>query len=262
MAMTLFSALSSLLLAPSRAFVLRLGQGKSGRALFCDDGHLSITVNLDRALRHLRLSNKRRILWADAVCIDQTDLVERARQVQYMRLVYKCAARVIVWLGEKQDWTETAVLFARGFVDLKTDFLDDLDLEADEGQHLGVNQDERSDAYSLLSNMFKNNKAGADAMAKLFGCEYFTRVCWVPRFDQCRIVPKFIPEFCNASVPIKFRMHIAEVYDNHFHPSSPFSKPIEEQDILQLNGFHINTISFITEVFPQGINETFSPAEL
>ncbi|KAM5350088.1 hypothetical protein ACJ41O_006593 [Fusarium nematophilum] len=158
--------------------VLTLSPGDGDDPLFCTIFFASCTFKgiCPTALRHLRLSNKRRILWADAVCIDQTDLVERARQVQYMRLVYKCAARVIVWLGEKQDWTETAVLFARGFVDLKTDFLDDLDLEADEGQHLGVNQDERSDAYSLLSNMFKNNKAGADAMAKLFGCEYFTRV--------------------------------------------------------------------------------------
>ncbi|KAK1625698.1 HET domain-containing protein [Colletotrichum phormii] len=54
--------------------------------------------NLEDALR----------LWVDTLCIDQSDLDERARQVQYMRLVYKHAARVVVWLGLKTSGTHEA----------------------------------------------------------------------------------------------------------------------------------------------------------
>ncbi|KAI8716229.1 HET domain-containing protein [Fusarium sp. LHS14.1] len=106
---------------------------------------------------------------------------ERARQVQYMRLVYKRASRTIVWLGEKQDWTETAIAFAKELVSLKADFIGNLGLssggEADPaGDPAQTDQGRRSYAYSLLSNVFKGNQEGAEALSKLFGCEYFTRV--------------------------------------------------------------------------------------
>ncbi|KAI8664947.1 HET domain-containing protein [Fusarium sp. Ph1] len=432
--------------------------------LFCDDGHLEITVNLDKALRHLRLSSMSRRLWVDAICIGQTDLAELARQVQYMRLVYKRASRVIVWLGEKQEWTETAIAFAKELVSLKADFIGNLALPSDgvrapAGYPAQIGQGRRSDAFSLLSNVYKSNQDGAEASANLFGLEYFTRVwyaptrcmqevvassysivkladleidmkdllsllpfvldrrgldleptplslwrivyempliyeqfkyshpegsigtmlvvltsirdfgatdprdrmfvilgitdgglepvysitesnwladvarkgyswisrrinsispaleptrhpalipnynksmrevyqeftryciwkpsrlltvlghiqhhedpetvldfpSWVPRFDQCRIVSKFTPELSDAGVPTKLQVYIAETHDNPFHPSSPFSNPIEEPDILQLDGFQVDTICAATEVFTQEADGTFSPASL
>ncbi|WYZ37190.1 hypothetical protein EsH8_II_000696 [Colletotrichum jinshuiense] len=69
---------------------------------------LPIKPNLEDALRSLRLPTQVRRLWVDALCIDQSDLDERSRQVQYMRLVYKHAARVIVWLGLKTSGTHEA----------------------------------------------------------------------------------------------------------------------------------------------------------
>ncbi|KAL0940316.1 het domain-containing protein [Colletotrichum truncatum] len=77
------------------------------------EGHpLLIKPNLEDALRSLRLPNLSRRLWIDALCIDQSNLDERARQVQYMRLVYKHATRVIVWLGLKTVGTHEAFLAA------------------------------------------------------------------------------------------------------------------------------------------------------
>ncbi|OHX00304.1 HET domain containing protein [Colletotrichum incanum] len=73
---------------------------------------LPIKPNLEDALRSLRLPTQVRRLWIDALCIDQSDLDERSRQVQYMRLVYKHAARVIVWLGLKTAGTQEAFLAA------------------------------------------------------------------------------------------------------------------------------------------------------
>ncbi|WAO91573.1 HET domain-containing protein [Fusarium falciforme] len=444
---------------PFEALSYVWGKAKSSEHLFCDDGHLKITVNLDKALRHLRLSSMSRRLLVDAICIDQTDLAERARQVQYMRLVYKRASRVIVWLGGKQDWTETAITFAKELVSLRADFIENLGLPsggegAPAGDPAQTEQGRRSDAFSLLSNVYKSNQEGAEALSKLFGCEYFTRVwciqevvassysivkladleidmkdllsllyfvldhrgldlkptplqlwrivyempllyeqlkyshpegsigtmlvvltsirdfgatdprdrifatlgitdeglepiysitesnwladvarkgyswisrrinsispaleptrhpalipnynksmrevyqeftryciwkpprlltvlghvqhhedpetaldfpSWVPRFDQCRIVSKFISELSDAGVPTKLQMYIAETHDNPFHPSSPFSNPIKEPDILQLNGFQVDTICAATDVFMQEADGTFSPASL
>jgi hypothetical protein len=60
---------------------------------------LTITENLDLVLRHLRLLKRSRVLWIDAVCINQSDLEERRQQVQMMGIIYSKAHEVIIWLG-------------------------------------------------------------------------------------------------------------------------------------------------------------------
>ncbi|KAK3321425.1 heterokaryon incompatibility protein-domain-containing protein [Cercophora scortea] len=70
----------------------------------CGDGSLGlqITRNCEAALRHLRLPSKERVLWVDAICIDQTDAgrLERNKQVAMMGPIYSLAEDVLVWLGE------------------------------------------------------------------------------------------------------------------------------------------------------------------
>ncbi|PMD29117.1 HET-domain-containing protein [Hyaloscypha variabilis F] len=47
--------------------------------------HIHITANCEAALRRLRLQNESRLLWVDAVCINQSDKAERSRQVEIMK---------------------------------------------------------------------------------------------------------------------------------------------------------------------------------
>ncbi|KAH8762463.1 heterokaryon incompatibility protein-domain-containing protein [Diaporthe sp. PMI_573] len=61
---------------------------------------VSIPKNLENALKRLRHLDRRRYVWADAVCINQADLSERGRQVSIMRHIYTKARRVLVWLGQ------------------------------------------------------------------------------------------------------------------------------------------------------------------
>ncbi|XP_014559834.1 hypothetical protein COCVIDRAFT_43910, partial [Bipolaris victoriae FI3] len=58
-----------------------------------------ITTNLYTALRYLRDRDSERILWVDAICINQSDEEERFSQVRKMGFVYKMAAEVRIWLG-------------------------------------------------------------------------------------------------------------------------------------------------------------------
>jgi hypothetical protein len=67
-----------------------------------------ITTNLESALQRLRLSNATRYLWVDAICIDQTNLPERSGQVQMMAKIFSGAASVLVWLGEADQYTNSA----------------------------------------------------------------------------------------------------------------------------------------------------------
>lgn len=61
---------------------------------------LDVEDNLYAALIRLMNPHTTRLLWADAICIDQTNKVELGDQVAKMGAIYAAAARVIVWLGE------------------------------------------------------------------------------------------------------------------------------------------------------------------
>lgn len=69
-----------------------------------DDGpsHLAITWNLQFALQTVRDPVSARLLWTDALCINQSDPSEKNEQIRCMRLVYKNARRVLAWLGDTQ----------------------------------------------------------------------------------------------------------------------------------------------------------------
>jgi len=64
---------------------------------------ISITENLDVALRHLRHKTEPRIMWIDAICINQTDDVEKSHQVVLMGYIYRLATKVTVWLGPEEN---------------------------------------------------------------------------------------------------------------------------------------------------------------
>jgi ankyrin repeat protein len=72
-----------------------------------------VTENLHSALRHIRLRDKDRILWVDAICIDQDNPKERGHQVQQMSSIYQKAIRVIIWLGKSTFLTKMAFDYMR-----------------------------------------------------------------------------------------------------------------------------------------------------
>lgn len=70
---------------------------------------LPVTQNLGRALPYLRLRDEPRLLWIDAICVNQKNLTERSAQVQRMADVYRLASRVVVWLGEESPTSNLAM---------------------------------------------------------------------------------------------------------------------------------------------------------
>ncbi|KAJ4324084.1 hypothetical protein N0V84_004050 [Fusarium piperis] len=72
------------------------------RAIQCgsDGQFISITKNCELALLRLRKQDADRRLWVDAVCIDQSNILERNHQVKNMIAIFRSAIRVVVFLGE------------------------------------------------------------------------------------------------------------------------------------------------------------------
>ncbi|KAF4964990.1 hypothetical protein FSARC_7168 [Fusarium sarcochroum] len=95
-----------------------------------------VTVSLATALRHPKkhwvdiefesvavLDTSRFRLWADAVCINQSDLAEKLAQVSMMADIYSSAEMVLAWISsDDQDVAGAFDIFERVFTDVKEDW--------------------------------------------------------------------------------------------------------------------------------------------
>ncbi len=86
------------------------GSSDKPRSISINEKTLPVTENLHAALLRLRDHSLERILWIDAICIDQENLKERGQQVRLMAGIYTKASRVLVWLGETADNSDQALL--------------------------------------------------------------------------------------------------------------------------------------------------------
>lgn len=75
--------------------------GNSGFPYKCsiEDNEIGIGLNLYEALIHLRLPASTRMLWVDAICINQSNTEEMSHQLRMMDEVYHHADNVLIWLG-------------------------------------------------------------------------------------------------------------------------------------------------------------------
>lgn len=82
-----------------------------------DGAKISVTENLTNAvkdihslwaqqLRQVTIDSKR--IWADAICINQHEVVEKGFQVPLMREIYSGAEQVLSWLGKADEATKSA----------------------------------------------------------------------------------------------------------------------------------------------------------
>jgi hypothetical protein len=80
-----------------------------------NDRPFSIGKNLECALRHLRYLDRNRVLWIDALCIDQANMSERSSQVQLMGYVYRNASAVAIWLGPGDSDEEKVIMNTKDY---------------------------------------------------------------------------------------------------------------------------------------------------
>ncbi|KAJ4049780.1 hypothetical protein NW756_006417 [Fusarium oxysporum] len=78
-------------------------------AIMPDRSSISITNNLDIALRHLRYTAEDRQLWVDSLCINQKDEEEKSSQIPLMGSIYRLANRVLAWLGPEENESRHAL---------------------------------------------------------------------------------------------------------------------------------------------------------
>ncbi|KAI3317547.1 HET-domain-containing protein [Xylariaceae sp. AK1471] len=79
------------------------------KTIFCNENNarLDVPFNCYNALRYLRHRDKIRIMWIDAICINQTDVAERNSQVWIMDNIFAAAGQTIVFLGDSTPGSRT-----------------------------------------------------------------------------------------------------------------------------------------------------------
>ena len=80
------------------------GDGELTRTITVNGSSLYVTQNLFAGMQAIfsfleRTDSQQTLVWIDAVCIDQVNLEEKAKQVLLMDHVYKGARFVLVWFG-------------------------------------------------------------------------------------------------------------------------------------------------------------------
>ncbi|KAK1241087.1 hypothetical protein MKX08_001061 [Trichoderma sp. CBMAI-0020] len=96
-------------------------------SITCNGEQFDVTENLDSALRHLRSEDNERILWIDAICINQKDDSERGYQVGLMKDIYRMANTVVIWLGEADADSDLVFPLCEKMIETRLDLLMDLD---------------------------------------------------------------------------------------------------------------------------------------
>jgi hypothetical protein len=89
-------------LPPYTAVSYTWGSEKPTEIIYLNGALFNVTPNLWSCLYYLSLGQRHQdwdYLWADAICIDQSNDVERNAQVRRMDATYRDAACVSVWLG-------------------------------------------------------------------------------------------------------------------------------------------------------------------
>ncbi|KAG7008469.1 hypothetical protein G7Y79_00005g016100 [Physcia stellaris] len=114
------------------------GDQNDRRLISVDGCSVSITANLYSALYRLRKPIENIMIWADAICIDQSNRNERERQVGMMDQIYRLAAHVVADLGEEDEQSKLAFQLASDIIGVVRELEDDVVIKEPEFESYGL----------------------------------------------------------------------------------------------------------------------------
>lgn len=203
---------------------------------------LSIGQNLADALRHLRSPLTTRILWADALCINQQDNVERVQQVLIMADIYRLASKVVAFLGPEANDSSCAMDLIDGTGNMiEVDFSTGLVQKST----AGVDEPEWSDMYQTLPF----GRREFLSIYHLLHREWFERL-WVRQeiglggrkgVLQCDNKTIGWPSFCRALFVIRRKPFAPSFLD--FAQLRTFQDRLKEADTVAL--YAMRTFGFV-----------------
>ncbi|KAK5689682.1 hypothetical protein LTR97_012681 [Elasticomyces elasticus] len=147
---------------PSKSGDLRIG-----------DASLAVPANTILALRRMRLRDSMRVVWIDAVCINQNDIHERGQQVGLMGTIYRCSSGNLVHLTDNQTLAERILRLAHQIDG-------EARAETDDKVHLGklLHGADFSNPSSNRDSRPRREDLDSDALWSLLRLPWFRRL-WI-----------------------------------------------------------------------------------
>lgn len=162
------------------------GDRDADETILLNGESFTVSGNLAHALRCLRPTEggDGRILWIDAICIDQGNNTEKSSQVALMGQIYRGAADVLIFLGEEKD-DSTLVM----------QYLDLPDVEEEEqliprGSECGCKEGDCRAKNRILHCGFDESRF-IDAAYAFFKRPWWSRMWPVQEFSLARQEPKW-----------------------------------------------------------------------
>jgi hypothetical protein len=141
--------------------------------IICNGQPFKVGINLYTALERVRHDDQVVTYWIDAICIDQTNIEEKSRQVQLMQYIYAGAQAVHIWLGPK-DKTSNLAFYIVGRI------CEHVALTMPYGGPRPVTRlrEYPKEVRESYPNALGTNRTGYKALLQLISRPWFTRV-WV-----------------------------------------------------------------------------------
>lgn len=160
-----------------------------GPPVFCrrirvGQAYFKITENLYHALHRLRLPAEARVIWVDAICIDQKPIYEKNHQVRLMSRIFTQCSRCVIYLGPEADSSE-----------LLPGFMGELIQWVDTGIKSGnqvLKRGHVSNSFNSYRGLPTNDDPRWNALIAFLKRPWFRRV-WVM---QEYILPKKVTTIC------------------------------------------------------------------
>ncbi|KAH6512285.1 hypothetical protein HBI81_231520 [Parastagonospora nodorum] len=212
---------------PFEALSYTWGSPEAERTIEVEGHEVSVTDNLYSALQHLR-QGRERIMWIDALCINQDDLNERTNQVAQMQYIYSLASTVTIFLGEAWEGSDVAMGFLQ-------------QMHADPKLHF----DPFLDPHIEIQGMGLQSDILRDHLISFFSLPWFTRVWTIQEY----VLAQQITIQCGAlsingdiflAIFNCFEIHVsgccqqASTFWNH-RSSGPFSLSDHIEAVLLMN---------------------------
>jgi heterokaryon incompatibility protein (HET) len=179
--------------------------------VWCNGKILKVTSNLYAALRTVRHRLRQRVMWADAICINQSDLHERKLQVRIMRRIYERALCVLIWLGPEDRRDNAAIerIENLGSICVKAGYSDPNDLIRHKDLHKFTEP--------LFEHFFSKGGEPWDwpSLSRFFELPYFCRTCII---QEIQANSKYLAFCGDKKVDFNY-VQFAALFLIHFPPS-------------------------------------------
>jgi ankyrin repeat protein len=143
----------------------------------CCGMRLLVTPNLKAALKRIRLKDGARLLWIDAICINQEDNLERNQQVALMSKIYRDVTSVLMWIGEETPDTAAAFAATPTLLDIWSILVSNAGSDAFGKLEYVQTLHQVDDLKAPLRKLLDDQRA-INGLVDLFNRPYFTRA-WI-----------------------------------------------------------------------------------